>query len=99
MSKFKKIQEIRIEIDKIDSKIIDLISARKDLVTKVVKFKEKNQIIDQKRINEILERLDVEAKKRNVSRQLVKDIWNTMINSFIAYEEEIFEKSRDKKTD
>ena len=41
MSKFKKIQEIRIEIDKIDSKIIDLISARKDLVTKVVKFKEK----------------------------------------------------------
>ena len=38
-------------------------------------------------------------QKRNVSRQLVKDIWNTMINSFIAYEEEIFEKSRDKKTD
>ena len=66
MSKFKKIQEIRIEIDKIDSKIIDLISARKDLVTKVVKFKEKNQIIDQKRINEILERLDVEAKKKRV---------------------------------
>ena len=99
MNKFKKIQEIRIEIDKIDSKIMDLISARKDLVTNVVKFKEKNQIIDKKRIDEILKRLDIEAKKRNVSRKLVKDIWNTMINSFIAYEEEIFEKSSNKKTD
>ena len=59
----------------------------------------KNYSDHQKRIDEILKRLDVEAKKKNVSRKLVKDIWSTMINSFIAYEEEIFEESRNKKTD
>ena len=37
MSKPSNINEIRIEIDKIDLKILNLISDRKDLVTQVVK--------------------------------------------------------------
>ena len=48
MSKPSNINEIRIEIDKIDLKILNLISDRKDLVTQVVKFKKKNQIVDKK---------------------------------------------------
>ena len=73
MNKFKNIQEIRLEIDKIDLKILDLISARKDLVTNVVKFKNRNQIIDKKRIDEILNRLDDEAKQRKISQSLIRD--------------------------
>jgi len=96
MNKFKNIKEIRLEIDKIDLKILDLISARKDLVTNVVKFKNRNQIIDQKRIDEILNRLDKESKKRNISQLLTRDLWNIMIKSFISYEEEIFDKASDK---
>ena len=93
MSKPSNINEIRIEIDKIDLKILNLISERKDLVTQVVKFKNKNQIIDQKRINEILTKLDIEAKKRGVPQQLVRDLWKSMIKSFISYEEKIFDKT------
>ena len=63
MSKPSNINEIRIEIDKIDLKILNLISDRKDLVTQVVKFKNKNQIVDQKRINEILNKLDTKQRK------------------------------------
>ncbi len=96
MNKFKNIKEIRLEIDKIDLQILDLISARKDLVTNVVKFKNRNQIIDQKRIDEILNRLDKESKKRNISQLLTRDLWNIMISSFISYEEEIFDKASDK---
>ena len=83
MSKPSNINEIRIEIDKIDLKILNLISDRKDLVTQVVKFKNKNQIVDQKRINEILNKLDTEAKKRGVPQKLVRDLWKSMIKSFI----------------
>ena len=79
MSKPSNINEIRIEIDKIDLKILNLLSERKDLVTQVVKFKNKDQIIDQKRINEILTKLDIEAKKRGVPQQLVRDLWKSMI--------------------
>ena len=93
MSKPSNINEIRIEIDKIDLKILNLISDRKDLVTQVVKFKNKNQIVDKKRIDEILNKLDTEAKKRGVPQQLVRDLWKSMIKSFILYVEQIFDKT------
>ena len=93
MSKPSNINEIRIEIDKIDLKILNLISDRKDLVTQVVKFKKKDQIVDKKRIDEILNKLDIEAKKRGVPQQLVRDLWKSMIKSFILYEEQIFDKT------
>ena len=93
MSKPSNINEIRIEIDKIDLKILNLISDRKDLVTQVVKFKNKNQIVDKKRIDEILNKLDTEAKKRGVPQQLLRDLWKSMIKSFILYEGQIFDKT------
>ena len=46
MTKPSNINEIRIEIDKIDLKILELISQRKDLVTQVVKFKSKSHFGD-----------------------------------------------------
>ena len=51
MSKSQKINNIRSEIDTIDSKILELISDRKELVTKIVEFKNRDQIIDQDRID------------------------------------------------
>ena len=41
MKKFNTIEEIRNEIDKLDLKIVELISQRKDLVSEVVKLKRK----------------------------------------------------------
>ena len=49
MKKFNSIEEIRKEIDKIDSRILELISDRKELVVEVVKLKSRNQIIYQLR--------------------------------------------------
>ena len=51
MNKSEKIRNIRTKIDEIDLKILNLISERKDLVTEIVKFKNRNQIIDQERIS------------------------------------------------
>ena len=96
MSKSHKIDNIRSEIDTIDLKILKLISDRKELVTQIVGFKDRNQIIDQQRIDKILKRLDSEAKKRGVPRNLVRNLWKSMIKSFIEYEEEIFDESHKK---
>ena len=68
MKKFNTIEEIRDEIDNLDLKIIELISQRKDLVFEVVKLKRKDQIVDQKRIDSILKRLNIEAKKKRYPR-------------------------------
>ena len=51
MNKSEQIRNIRTKIDEIDLKILNLISERKDLVTEIVKFKNRNQIIDQERIS------------------------------------------------
>ena len=64
MKKYESLEELRKNIDEIDLKILDLIENRKDLVTKVVSVKKRDQIIDQKRIEFILNKLRVEAANR-----------------------------------
>jgi len=94
MRKFKTLDEIRVEIDKIDLKILEQISKRKDLVTEVVKLKKRNQIVDEKRIKEILDNLDSESEKKGLPKKLIKDLWKRMIKAFIEYEEDIFDKTQ-----
>ena len=67
MKNIKKIEEIRIDIDKIDIEILSLIEKRKKLVDRVVKLKTKDEIVDQIRIDKILSKIDLEAKKKNAS--------------------------------
>ena len=92
MKNFKAIEDIRINIDKIDLEILNLIEKRKKLVDRVVKLKTKDEIVDQKRIDNILRKLDEEAKKKMLPSKMIKDIWEKMINGFIEYEKRYFEK-------
>lgn len=96
MKKYNSIQDIRDEIDKIDLEIIDLISDRKDLVDEVVKLKKKDQIVDQERIDFILNKLNLEAKKRGIPEQLVEKIWSIMIKTFIEYETKVYDSVHKK---
>ena len=96
MKKFNTIEEIRNEIDKLDLKIVELISQRKDLVSEVVKLKRKDQIIDQERIDQILKKLNLEAKKRGIPEVMIKKLWEIMIKSFIEYEKEIYDEVHKK---
>ena len=96
MKKFDSLEDIRKQIDKIDLRILDLISERKDLVTEVVKLKRRDQIVDKKRIELILKKLNNEAKKRSLSSEFIEEIWNLMIKNFINYEEKIFDEVHKK---
>ena len=92
MKNIKTIEEIRINIDKIDLEILNLIEKRKKLVDRVVKLKTKDEIVDQERIDKILGKLDLEAKKKMLPPKMIRDIWEKMINGFIEYEKRYFEK-------
>ena len=96
MKKFDSLEDIRKQIDKIDLRILDLISERKDLVTEVVKLKRRDQIVDKKRIESILKKLNNEAKKRSLPSEFIEEIWNLMIKNFINYEEKIFDEIHKK---
>ena len=75
-----------------DLEILNLIEKRKKLVDRVVKLKTKDEIVDQKRIDSILRKLDEEAKKKMLPSKMIKGIWEKMINGFIEYEKRYFEK-------
>ena len=96
MKKFESLEELRKDIDGIDLKILDLIQKRKDLVTEVVKLKKRDQIVDQKRIEFILNKLRKEALSRGLAVEFIEEIWTLMIKNFIKYEEKIFDEIHKK---
>ena len=54
----KKLNQIRIKLDKLDNDLLKLIKKRSSLVNEVLKVKiHKKEIIDQKRINFILKKI------------------------------------------
>lgn len=89
----KKINKIRVDLDKIDNKILTLIKKRLILVNKVlIQKKFKKQIIDRKRIKVILKRIKIKSTKINIDTKITEKIWKSMISAFIDYEFRNFKK-------
>ena len=89
----KKLNLIRIKLDKLDNKLLDLIKYRTSLVKEVLKLKEfKKEIVDKKRINFILNKIKKKSKKLNIDLKITNRIWKNMIWSYIDYERRNFKK-------
>ena len=95
LSNKQKLNKARVEIDKIDTKLLPLIVKRSKLVNMALEAKtKKSQIIDQKRINSILTRVERAAKLKSANPNLIKSIWKSMIWNFIDYEKNEFKKKK-----
>ena len=80
-------------LDKLDNSFIKLIKKRTTLVKEVLKLKEnKNQIIDQKRIKIILNKINKESKNKKIDPKITNTIWKSMSRAFINYEFKNFKK-------
>ena len=91
--KNKKINIIRKKLDKLDLKMLSIIKKRSLLVNQILKQKEfKNQIIDQKRIKKILNKIKKESKNKKIDPKITNTIWKSMIRAFINYEFRNFKK-------
>ena len=91
----KKLKKARKSIDKVDMKIFNLIKKRTKIVTHMLSLKkQKNQIIDKKRINHILKRIKSLSKRYKVSPSTVERIWRLMIQNFIILEKKLFKKPK-----
>ena len=91
----KKLDLIRIKLDKLDNKLLDLIKYRTSLVKEVLKLKEfKKEIVDKKRINFILNKIKKKSKKLNIDPKITNRIWKNMIWSYIDFERRNFRKRK-----
>ena len=93
-----KLSKARRKIDSIDAKIFNLIKKRTKIVKYMLSIKEfKKQIIDHKRINEILKKIKSKSiknksNKNNIDPKITKRIWINMIYAFIDFEKRNFKK-------
>ena len=91
--KNKNIKLIRKKLDNLDEKFLNLIKKRSILVDQVLKNKKnKKDIVDKQRINEILKGIKKKSKTKKIDTIITRKIWKSMINAFIDYEYRNFKK-------
>ena len=89
----KKLDLLRAKLDRLDNDLLRLIKKRSNLVNQVLKVKiYKNEIIDQKRINFILQKIKKKSLQSNIDPKITNRIWKNMIWSFIDYEKRNFKR-------
>ena len=89
----KKLEIIRLKLDKLDNKLLSLIKIRSNLVNEVLKLKKyKKEIVDKKRIKIILKKIKIKSRKLNIDPKITNRIWKNMIWSYIDYERRNFKK-------
>ena len=89
----KKLNQLRIKLDKLDNELLKIIKKRSLLVNEVLKVKvHKKEIIDQQTINFILNKIKKKSIQSKIDPKITNRIWKNMIWSFIDYEKRNFKK-------
>jgi len=92
MSK-NRLNKERKKIDKIDQQLFKLIKKRTIVVKKMLTFKKfKSEIVDHKRINEILLKLKRKSIQNKVDPKITKKIWKSIIWSYVDFQRRNFKK-------
>ena len=89
----KKLNKLRKRLDILDNSFIKLIKKRTSLVEQVLLLKKnKNEIIDKKRIKTILNQIRKKSIKNKIDPKITHRIWKNMIWSYIDFEKRKFNK-------
>ena len=89
--KNQKMKNVRSLIDRIDEKILPLMVKRSILVNKALELKSrKNEIIDRKRINQILKKIKKKSLINNLDPKITTKIWKSIIWAYIDYQRKNF---------
>ena len=89
----KKLKIARRKIDQLDTKIFNLIKKRTLVVKYMLGLKKfKKQIVDHRRINEILKNIKSRSIKSGIDIQITRRIWKSIIWSYIDFQKRKFKK-------
>jgi len=84
------IEELRKKIDKIDDKIINLLSERLKYAIDISKYKKQNniKIKQENREKQIFDRIEKLAEQKNISVFFVKKLYRQIIDETVKAEED-----------
>ena len=88
-----KLNLLRKKLDKLDYDLLKIIKKRSEIIKKVILLKtSKTEIVDKKRINQILKKIKNESVKLKIDPTITNRIWKNMIWSYIDFERRNFKK-------
>lgn len=88
-----KLKIARNKVDQIDKKIFDLIKKRTEIVKYMLSIKKyKRQIVDRKRIDDILKKIKNKSVKYGIDLKLTSRIWKSIIWSYVEFQRRKFKK-------
>lgn len=90
--------EVRENIDQLDKQLVALLRARLNWVEQAGKVKKQRQhVVDEARIEEVVQNVLREAKKQGLPEGLTEKLWRLLIDQSIEHEYSIYDaKSADK---
>lgn len=76
-----KIKDLRLKIDEVDEKLLELVIKRLQIVQEIGRAKNEEGIgiIDKNREEVVLEKLTTQAEKKGIDPEIVKKIWKVLI--------------------
>jgi isochorismate pyruvate lyase len=87
MKKCNSLIEVRQEIDKIDSQLVDLISERSHLVRQAASFKNSiDEVKADERMDFIIQKVRHKAIELGVSPNMISELFTIMINDMVELE-------------
>jgi isochorismate pyruvate lyase len=90
--------EVRVEIDRIDRALVDLVAERFTYVDRAWQLKNSpEEAVVPWRIQQVVDKVKAQAKDNGLPPELVESIWRQMIGWFIQYEEQKLQESGDDK--
>ena len=83
----KKLNIQRKKLDNLDIKLLNIIKLRTEIIKKVITLKKnRNEIVDKKRIAFILRKIKKLSIKKNIDPTVTNRIWKNMISTYIDFE-------------
>jgi isochorismate pyruvate lyase len=92
----KNLNEVRSEIDLLDSAIVDLISKRNAYIHQAAKFKVSvEEVKDEKRVADVIGRVREAALDNSLNPNMMQEIYELMINEMVESEIAEFRNAKD----
>ena len=87
--------EVRVEIDRLDKELVDLIAERFSYVDRAWQLKENPEdAVVPWRIQQVVDKVKSRAEEKGIPPELAESVWRQMIGWFIQFEESNLEKKK-----
>ncbi|MBL0708635.1 MAG: chorismate mutase [Sulfurimonas sp.] len=87
MLKCNTLEEVRVQIDELDDKLVELISQRAHIISQAVAFKNSvEEVKADDRVEFILQKVRKKAIELDVSPNMISELFTIMINEMVETE-------------